>query len=74
LNETNEESEKPELLQMSIDPNDPGTPVKEEPFKEEPKTKEVKEKPIEVTENQLDIYGIRKEPKLDEENQQFELF
>jgi len=65
---------KPELLQMSIDPNDPGTPVKEEPVKEEPVVKEIKEKPIEVTENQLDIYGVRKEPKLDEEKQQFELF
>jgi len=66
--------EKPQLLQMSIDPDDPGTPVKEEPLNEETPVKETKEKPIEVTENQLDIYGIRKEPKLDESNQQFELF
>jgi|GEM_PF-1220657 len=67
------ELEKAELLQMSIDPNDPGTPVKLEPVKEEPVNKETKEKSIEVTENQLDIYGVRKEPKLNEE-QQFELF
>ncbi len=71
-----DEDGKPQLLQMSIDPNDPGTPIKtkEESAAEEPILKEAKEKPIEVTENQLDIYGIRKEPKLDESNQQFELF
>lgn len=68
-----EPEDKPQLLQMSIDPEDPGTPVKEEPIKEEPVNKEPKEKPIEVTENQLDIYGIRKEPKAND-NQQFELF
>ncbi|MFK7756617.1 MAG: ArsR/SmtB family transcription factor [Flavobacteriales bacterium] len=57
------------LLQMSIDPNDPGQPVKIEPAKDEPVFKEPREKPIEVTDNQLDIYGIRKEPKVNEDSQ-----
>jgi len=57
------------LVQMSIDPNDPGQPVIIEPVKVEPNKKEPKEKPIEVTDNQLDIYGIRKEPKVNEDSQ-----
>ncbi len=65
----NSEEKERVLLQMSIDPNDPGQPVKIEPVKEEPVNKEPKEKPIEVTDNQLDIYGIRKEPKVNEDSQ-----
>lgn len=72
LAEVKEEQAKV-LLQMSIDPDDPGQPVKLEPVKEEPVKKEPKERPIEVTDNQLDIYGIRKEPKVNED-QQLEMF
>ncbi len=61
------------LIQLNIDPNDPGQPVKVEPESEPPTTKIVKEKPIEISENQLDIYGIRKEPKVNED-QQLEMF
>jgi len=67
------EAAKAQLIQMSIDPNDPGKPVVAEPVIPEPIVKEVKTKPIEVTDNQLDIYGIRKEPKINED-QQLEMF
>ncbi|MEJ6680967.1 MAG: helix-turn-helix domain-containing protein [Flavobacteriales bacterium] len=66
-------SAKAQLIQMSIDPNYPGTPLMAEPVKLEPTVKQVKENIIEVTDNQLDIYGIRKEPKVNED-QQLEMF
>ena len=66
-------SAKAQLIQMSIDPDYPGTPLMAEPTKSEPTVKQVKENTIEVTDNQLDIYGVRKEPKVNED-QQLEMF
>ena len=64
-----EEAAEIQLVQMSIDPNDPGQPVVMDLIKPEPVVKEPKTNPIEVTDNQLDIYGIRKEPKVNEDSQ-----
>ena len=66
-------SAKAQLIQMSIDPDYPGTPLMAKPIKSEPIVKQTKESIIEVTDNQLDIYGIRKEPKVNED-QQLEMF
>ncbi|MEJ6797177.1 MAG: helix-turn-helix domain-containing protein [Flavobacteriales bacterium] len=71
--EKKEAAAKAQLIQMSIDPDYPGKPVEAELVKPEPTVKQAKANPIEVTDNQLDIYGIRKEPKVNED-QQLEMF
>ena len=71
--EKKEAAAKAQLIQMSIDPDYPGKPLEAEPVKPEPVVKQAKANPIEVTDNQLDIYGIRKEPKVNED-QQLEMF
>ncbi len=71
--EKKEETAKTQLIQMSIDPDYPGKALVAEPIKPEPTVKQAKTNLIEVTDNQLDIYGVRKEPKVNED-QQLEMF